>query len=316
MKKEFDSLGQQMTYINRFIHRNTDLELNCQYCGKPGKIRYYRTKPDKIHIVCKECSINKGLGLKKNWGKELEDIPLINIEDHITNPYTLNKMMTLNKDTKKILRDMLKSDKPKIETFKNTGISQTYLTKLINEYTNKVDKDYKNKLDKVFEENRLNKVKRVKLNSTINEESHPLAKLRLERNISNREIVALSKGRLTSSNLSAIQCGKSKPTLLTKIKIAEVLKVSVKEIFPEETEFGNVYKWNDYWFDIRNIVIKAINDYYKEALLKKQTKIMKNLSDITGIRIDRLYSLKLGLAMVTNDDYKRLKEHNIIREDI
>lgn len=312
MKKEFDSLGQQMTYINRFIHRNTDLELNCQYCGKPGKIRYYRTKPDKIHIVCKECSINKGLGLKKNWGKELEDIPLINIEDHITNPYTLNKMITLNKDTKKVLRDMLKSDKPKIETFKSTGISTVYLKRLIDEYTNTIDKDYKKKLDKVFEENRSSIIKKAKLKSTIDEESHPLAKLRLERNISNREMVKMSNGGLTTSNLSDIQKGKSQPNIYTKIKIAEILKVSVKDIFPEETEFGNVYKWNDYWFDIRNVVIKAINNYYEEALLKKQTRIMKNLSDITGIRIDRLYSLKLGTARVTNDDYKRLKEHNII----
>ena len=97
----------------------------------------------------------------------------------------------------------------------------------------------------------------------------------------------------------------------TFIELSKIVH-AYKDIFPEETEFGNVYKWNDYWFDIRNVVIKAINNYYKEALLKKQTRIMKNLSDITGIRIDRLYSLKLGTARVTNDDYKRLKEHNII----
>ena len=63
MKDKFDSLEQQMTYVNRFIHRNTDIKFNCQYCGKPGRIRYYKKNPNQIHIVCRECSNKKELRL-------------------------------------------------------------------------------------------------------------------------------------------------------------------------------------------------------------------------------------------------------------
>ena len=225
-------------------------------------------------------------------------------------------MIKLDKDTKKMLENMLKSDKPKMETFKSTGISSVYLNRLIDEYTEEIDKDYKNKLKKVFETNRLNKMKKTKLESTIDENSHPIAKIRLERNISNRDIARLSRGRIKNEHLCDIQNGKIKPTLVTKIKIAETLKVSVKDIFPEEAEFGEIYTWNDYWFNIRNVVIKAIKDYYKEEQEKGHNKIMTTLAEITGIKVDRLYTLKAGMTMVNNNDYKKLKEHNIIREDI
>lgn len=316
MKKNFDSLGQQMVYVNRFIHRNTDIKINCQYCGKPGRIRHYKNNPKQIHIVCVECSNKKNLNCKENWGKVLDDIPFINIEEHITNKFTLNKMIKLDKDTKKILRDMLKSDKPKIETFKNTGISSTYLNRLIDEYTKKVDKNYKKKLNKVFETNRCAKIKSIKLKYIVNTDSHPLAKLKLERNLSNRDIVKLSNNKLTTSCLCYIQEGKSNPTIITKIRIAEALKVSVKEIFPEETEFGEVYTWNDYWFNIRNEVINTINNYYNEEKQKGHKKILRTLSDITGIDLNRLYALKNKKALVNNEDYKKLKEHNILKEDI
>lgn len=61
MKRNFDSLGHQMTYINRFVHRNTDIELKCQYCGKPGRIRHYKNNPEQIHIICIECFNKKEL---------------------------------------------------------------------------------------------------------------------------------------------------------------------------------------------------------------------------------------------------------------
>lgn len=63
MNKKFDSLGQQMTYVNRFVHRNTDIELNCQYCGKPGRIRHYKDNSEQIHIVCKDCFDKRELRL-------------------------------------------------------------------------------------------------------------------------------------------------------------------------------------------------------------------------------------------------------------
>lgn len=246
----------------------------------------------------------------------MDDIPLINIEDHIINKTYLNKKIKLDKNTKKILQDMLKSDKPKIETFKETGIPFTYLYRLIDEYTEKVDKNFKNKLEKLFDTNRANKIKKVKLEHTINEESHPIAKLKLEKNLSNKDIAALSNNSLTESCICSTLIGKTKPKLITKIKLAEILKVSVKDIFPEETEFGEVYTWNDYWFNIRNVVINSINNYYKEEQEKGHTKILVNLAEITGIDINRLYGLRNKTLSVTNDDYKKLKEHNIIKENI
>ena len=316
MKKEFDSLGQQMTYINRFIHRNTDIDFSCQYCGKLGRIRHYKNHPTKIHIVCKECSNKLKLGCKENWGKILDDIPLINIEDHIINKFTLNKMIKLDRNTKKILENMLKSDKPKMETLKETGISLTYLYRLIDEYTRKVDKEYKRKLEKVFEINRTNKIKKTKLKSTVNLNSHPISLIKLEKNLSNKDIVKLSNNRITASCLCSITEGKTKPKLITKVIIAEALKVSVKDIFPEETEFGKVYKWNDYWFNIRNVATTAVNNYYREEQKLGHKNILINLSNLTGIKINRLYALKSGEIEVTNDDYKKLKEHNIIKEYI
>lgn len=305
-----------MTYVNQFIHRNTNLKLNCQYCGKPGKIRYYKNNPEQIHIICTECSKKKNLNYKENWGKVLDDIPLINIEDYITNKFVLNKMIKLDSTTKTILKNMLKSTKPKIETYKGTGISFTYLNRLIDEYTLKVDKDFKKKLEQHFKNNRTEKIKKVKLNLVTNENSHPLTKLKKERNLSNKDIAKLTNNRITVGCICAIQERKSKPRLVTKIILAEALKVSVKDIFPEETEFGEVYTWNDYWFNIRNKVMNFIQDYYDEEQKKGNLKIFKNLSDITGITVNRLYRLKTKETMVTNDDYKKLKEHNIIKEDI
>lgn len=260
--------------------------------------------------------IKENFGYKENWGKVLDDIPLINIKEHISNKAVLNKMIKLDKNTKKILEDMLKSDKPKVETLKETGIPLTYLNRLIDEYTKKVDKNYKSKLDKVFGTNRKNRIKNAKLKSTTNSDSHPLAKIKLERNLSNKDIVKLSNNRITESCLCCILEGKTNPSLVTKIKIAEALKLSVKDVFPEETEFGNVYTWNDYWFNIRNVVIDSINNYYKEESEKGHTKIIKNLADLIGIDINRLYLIRAKCIRPTNDDYKKLKEHNIIKEDI
>ena len=260
--------------------------------------------------------IRENFGYKENWGKVLDDIPLINIKEHISNKAVLNKMIKLDKNTKKILEDMLKSDKPKVETLKETGIPLTYLNRLIDEYTKKVDKNYKSKLDKVFGINRKNRIKNAKLKSTTNSDSHPLAKIKLERNLSNKDIVKLSNNRITESCLCCILEGKTNPSLVTKIKIAEALKLSVKDVFPEETEFGNVYTWNDYWFNIRNKVINSINDYYNKEIQKGHTKVLTTLAEITGIDLNRIYKLRSVKAFVTNEDYKKLKEHNILKEDI
>ena len=312
MKKDFASSSQQMTYVNRFIHRNTDIAIKCQYCGKDGRIRYYRKDPTKIQIICQECANKRELSRKENWGKVLEDIPLIDIEEHITNKLALKRLMKLDEEKIKILENMLLSTKPKIQTYRETGITRTYLAKLIDEYTNTIDKDFKNKLNEHFREVRTDKIKRVKLNYMTKEDSHPLTKIRKERNISNEDLVRLTNNRITKSCLCAIQEGKNEPKLVTKIILAKALKVSVADIFPDDTEFNKVYCWNDYWFDIRNEVVKSLETYCKKEKEEGRTRALERLSEIVGIKVNRLYALRQGRITVTNDDIKKLKEHNIL----
>lgn len=264
MKKEFKSFNQQMTYVNRYINRYTDIEMVCQYCGNKGRIRYYRECPSKVQIVCLDCSNKKGLSTAFKLGKVVEDIPLIDVEEHIVNKTVLNKMIGLNKDTKKILRDLLKSDKPKYESFKDTGLTMTVLNRLIDEYVDKVDPEYKDKLAEHFTKVRDKKIREVKLKSVTSEDSHPITKIKLERSLTNADIVKLSNNRITVNALCMIQERKSKPKLVTKIILAEALGVSVSTLFPEDTEFSNVYCWSDYWYKIRNNVSKSLSSYVLE----------------------------------------------------
>ncbi len=318
MKETFETFGEQMTVINRFLNNMTDVKLNCQYCGNKGRIKHNKQEPYKIQIICTECAKAKHINTIKNKDNMLEDIPLINLKEHVINKSMLNKMKTLDEEAIKILQDLLNTKEVKKDAIKNTGYTMTVYNRLVDEYTEKYDKDYKIKLEQVFKQNLQNRIKQSVLERHVYTGGNNYSKLKLEKGLTNREILKLIHNQVGLNCLCLIQENKVNPTIQTKCALAQAFGVSVRDIFPEETEFGEVYNWNDYWFDIRNWFINTIDKYVNTMRDRGQKKVIKNLAYKMNMTTARLYAFRNRSGHPTNEEIKQLKSiinnENIMKE--
>lgn len=300
MKQEFESIVKQNSYVSNFVKRYTNLEKKCQFCGKDALIKNnYHGDPYKIQLICRECRNKYHLNNDLMSNK----IPLIDIRDYINNNQTLNNMITLNEENKSKIDSLFNLNITKTKAAKHLGLSKVQFDKLINQYEELYDPNIKDKLNEHFLkvrsvlslEWRLTKVsKDTGLNN--------LKSIKLKKKLSNREISNRSNGLLTISSISNIQTGKSYPTIKVKCKLAEVLDVSIKDIFPEDTEFGNIRCYNDYLDLYNNVRDKIITQH------EKQNMSILQISKYYDMSYSKVYSIINN----TNDKYCYLSNQDVL----
>ena len=126
MKQEFKDFNQQMMYINKFLDRSTNVERKCQFCGAPAEIRHNYEDPYRIQLVCKVCKQERNLKNKELRGKMIEELPVIDLRNHITNPATLRGLRknTLTLGEKQMIKEVLRSKFTRQDVYKHYQIGR------------------------------------------------------------------------------------------------------------------------------------------------------------------------------------------------
>ena len=293
MRDNFKNYKDQVTYMNKFIHRQTDISLECEYCGKPAFIRYSREDPYKIQLICKDCINNKHLNNKENRGL-VPNLPTIDVRDHILPSKVMTKKNLMSKDNINMMQDILNSCMTRPEIYKHYNITAHKFDIIINQYEKHIDPGIKSKLIKVLMKNRASKLAYIRLVNNVPDDcTNTLAKYKVAHCITNREIMKKSNYKLNFKTLSDICNGKIEPKIRTKCLLAETLGVTVTEIFPFDYAFVNVHNYNDY-LEINNRVRKEL-----EARLQYNKSngicITETINDIylnTNIKSDNIYRFR------------------------
>lgn len=303
MRDKFDSYLKQGYYITRLIKNYTDLQKLCQYCGKPAELKNNRQDPYKIQFVCKSCRKEKNLNLKKD--EMYDDIPLINVKEHLTSDIIKSKIIKLTPEIKTKLEYLLTSNLTKEQAIKYMNMTKLTFNRIINLYSEEVDNNYKDKLNEIFKINRIKIISKSKIKSTLNNNtSNNLSKIKYEKNISNNSIIKLSNNKITSSTISNICTGKRIPEIKTKCLLAEILDVSVADIFPDDWLFSKVKNYNDF-LELNNWLRINFNIFYMYNKKIKNHKIMKEVSNKTNISLSRLFEFK-------NNNWVNLNHTNML----
>lgn len=220
-----------------------------------------------------------------------DDIPLIDVRDYLTSDRIKSKIIKLTPELIEKLKYILTSNLTKNQVLKYLNLSQTRFNDIVNLYTETIDKDYKEKLTETFYKNRARIITKTKIKPTLNlNSSNNLSKIKYEKGLSNNDIIKLSNNKITSSTISNICTGKINPETKTKCLLAEILNVSVKDIFPDDILFSKIKNYNDYlelnnWLRNNFIVYYTINK-------RNKSNYMKELSEMSKISYLRLYEFK------------------------
>ena len=288
MKTEFKDFSNQMMYIHKFIERYTNLDKKCQYCGKPGQIRYSRTEPYDVQFICKKCKIEKNLNDAKNRGL-VPDLEVIHIQDYIVDRNVLSKIPKLNKQHIETIQNLLKTKSPKGEAIRSTGWSNASFNRILNLYEKQVDPDIKHKLNDLFIRNRAAKIRLSSMNTNKGQNStNNLTNIKLRRNLSNSDIVRLANGQIKNNALSLICTGKSYPVVKTKCVLAEALKVSVADIFPHDWLYNSVYNYEDY-LKLNNTIRNQVKEFIDAKKKNGEKKVTKKVAALFNMTVYRLY---------------------------
>ena len=102
MKTEFSTMSQQMSYINRFIERKTDVKKECIVCGKPATIQHNRRYPFKIRPLCQNCRNHYGLNGHTVDSKPVA-LPTIDLLDHVITEHKLFVDRKITEDQMKLI---------------------------------------------------------------------------------------------------------------------------------------------------------------------------------------------------------------------
>lgn len=304
MIKEFNDFNKQMCYINKFITRNTDIELKCQLCGNKGSIRHNRDNPYLVQIICPKCRIDNNYPTKGI----LPGIPLIDILQHITKEATLDKIIKLDRKTCNQVNKLLNSKLPKGEAIKEVGLTITKYEKIIDLYEKEKDPDIKSKLEEVFAQNRKNVLREVKQLSSYKESSiNNIAKLKLEHGISNRDIVRDSIYPITNYTISNISNDKIQPKIKTKIALADVFKCSVADVFPGDYLYKEIYTYQDY-LDLNDKFRLALCTYIDNLKESGVIGIMETIAKEANMDLVRVYEFKNNHVKLRHDDFEGLNK--------
>lgn len=293
---EFDNFSKQMTYISKFIVKYTDIDKKCQFCGKPAQIKHNEKDPYKIQLICKECK--KSHHISKSMSDE---IPLIDLEQHITNPRVRHAHLTLSPVHINMIQEILASDLDRGEVLSHYKISRGVLDRIIHLYAIEIDEDIGIKLKTTLDNNRKHKIKILTINRRVMNscKSNNLSQIKLKRGLSNKDIERLSNRKVKALAISLICTGKSIPKMKTMCYIAEALNLSVAQIFNDYPLFSSIKSYTDY-LTLSN---KVIDDLVS---MKKQYRV-KDIAKMLNMPIESLYSLLSRDRLINYDDYKKYK---------
>ena len=216
-----------------------------------------------------------------------DDIPLIDVKAHIITSNMREKLDGLTPDIENKIQFLLNTNLGKCEALKELGISSPRLDKWLTLYEVK-DPDIKKKLKSKFKERAGKKVSSRSLRDAVHNVSNNLSKIKYERHITNADIVDMSKGRIHKLALSMICRDKTNPKIKTKCMLAEILDVSVTDIFPNDYLYKDIHNYTEYK-NYYNSVRKRYNDYLKSKYNSGEDYIVANISKKTGISIPSLY---------------------------
>ena len=312
MKSKFKNKSQQMSYINHFVRRNCDLPMICQYCGKEGHIKYYDFAEDPylIHIICRDCKVKYKLNKKENKGKYAPFIPLIDIRDYNKCQGSIDRLFIIDDKIKEQIKYIMKSNFTKQEACAYMGITDDRFAKLIDKYNKEVDHTIKRKLDLLFQNNR----KKVLLKSKLekykhnNVTSNRITYYKSINSYSNRDIEELSNGRIQYSSISNMVTGKDKPKIKTKCIFAEVFKVSVADIFSEDSYLTMIYSYNDYC-KLNNKLRIKLKNHIDRRKVKEETHIIEKISQATNLRPNKLYDFLNGTDLQSGKEVELLSNY-------
>lgn len=196
IRTEFKNLGEMREYISKFILRNTTIERKCQYCGKPAQIKYNYKSPYEIQLICQECKHKKDV-YRKYRSTMVPDLPTINLLDYITDDKKYKEArFLLSEKNKEIIEKLLTTDLFKKDAIKKYCKTPYVYNKLVTLYKENYDKDIENKLKDNFKKNQVNAIKHWTGKYSLEKCTNNLAKLKLEQNISNRDLDEISNHKL------------------------------------------------------------------------------------------------------------------------
>ena len=304
MKMEFDNLSSQMMYISRFVRKYTDIEKKCQVCGAPADIRHNINNPYEIQLICSSCRKNKF----NNRRGILNDIPTINVYDHITNPRIKIKFFTKDCELVKKLEYVLNlsycTKQQARSIFNNSYIM---FEKTIDYYEKNIDKDIRSKLDLLFKKSRAIAVRKVKQRQSLEKNHNNLSKIKYDLGITNRDIEKLSNYKIEAPSISLICNNKVKPTIKTKCLLAKTLNLYVSDIFPEDFMYSKVNSLEDIYKLQKSIKIKLIK-HLKDLKNEKSYNYIKRFISNNNLKIteDKIYRFIKNDALLTHDEYVQL----------
>lgn len=307
MREKFDDYGKQVHYISRLLTNHTDIKRKCQYCGnEPAEIKNNKEEPYKVQLICRECKYKLGSNEAKWRDTMMPDIPLIDLIEHLTNENIKAKIVKIDKDKIEKVNIILKSDFTKREAIKYLGLTGTTYIKFLDLYEQEIDKNIKSKMEKHLDKSRKKRIRNTTLKDKIKESNaNNLSKLKYEKNVTTNDIVRLSNNQINSCSISLICNGKTNPKIATKCLLAEVFKVSVKEIFPNDILFDRVYNYQDY-IDLQNNLRNRIEDLNKYSRKHGIKGFITDISNRSGIPRIYIYGFLAGDKNLNHDELEKL----------
>lgn len=296
--------NKQMCYTARFIRNNSTLEPKCQLCGKKGYYRHVYGKPLMVQIFCSECRA------KLPATGFIDGVPVIDVKDYLRKDSKIfDKYSKITEEELDKIDELLKSRVPKGQALNEVGFTPYRLGKVLYAYELERDKDIRAKLDLHFREVVKSNIVDYRVRGEMikrGPRNNRLSEVQLEKNLSYRDIVKKSNERLTHSTLSNIANDKINPKPATYCLLAEILEVSVAEIYPNMDLYSEVRNFSDF---------KTLQSKYRSKLIKykeycKHTgskNTLERIEQTLGFKRGRLYSFLSGYDLL-HDDLKKLKE--------
>lgn len=230
MKTKFDSMLQQMSYINRFIDRKTDLKKKCIVCGKPAYIQHNKINPYIIRPVCRICKNEYNL-YGRTVDQTLDVLPTINILDHVNSEFRNYSDRTLTEDQMKLIDENLKLNLTKTEFSKRLNVYPKALEWMITKYDS-IKPGIKEEFIRSTDIGRRNKLLNLALNrDSAGKVNNKIKEIKKQKHLSTKDIVDKANHQISVPSLNLIIEGKLKPSDKFKKIISEALEVKIEDIF-------------------------------------------------------------------------------------
>lgn len=230
MKTNFDDMSQQMSYINRFIERNTNFKKKCIVCGKPATIQHNKINPYIIRPLCRICRNQYGL-FGRTVDKTLNVLPTVNLLDYVNTKPKRYEDRVLTQEEMCLIDECIKLNLTKTVFSQRLNTHFKGLDWMIDEYE-KIKPGIKEQFLQSIKKGRRNALLEKSLRQDYNTHYNTkIIKLKREKNLSTKDIVKLANNEISTMSLNLIIEGKIEANDKFKKVIAEALDVQIEDIF-------------------------------------------------------------------------------------